>query len=141
MQSELKHIYNITANRTGINEQIYKDLGNFVLKEVHKHLEEPQTLIIKVKGIGYWYLSKKRMEDHLEWYPSYYEIDGYKEFTSEYSFLRFVDKQKTYKIFKARLVDYQEYLKVKAEIKSKKDEFNKVHKGKEESPSSSKGDS
>jgi hypothetical protein len=111
MQSEAKHIYNITSRRTGVDEQVYKDIGSFVFDTVHSCLSKPKSLILKLKGLGFWYLKRKRMKEVIGCYPSYYEIEGYNEFESETALLRFVNKQELYKIFKARLLDYDEYIK------------------------------
>lgn len=125
MQSDPKEIYRITAARTGGNAQVYKDIGNFVMKATVDHIKRPNTLIIKLKGLGFWYLRKKRIDRILSYYPSYYEIEGYSDFCSEYAFLNFQNKQELYKILKARQADYQLYLQKKAEVKLKKDEFHK----------------
>jgi hypothetical protein len=137
MQSDSKEIYRLTAERTGLNEQLYADIGNFVQKDIHEQMKKPKSLILKVKGIGFWYLSKKRLSDILSYFPLHYDIEGYNDFPSEQTFLRFVNKQELYKILKARLRDYDEYLRVKAEIKKLKDEFKENERSKKESNSSS----
>lgn len=129
MQSDSKEIYRITATRTGKSEQLYKDIGNFVQKETAEALKRPKTLIIKLKGIGYWYLRKSRIETLLSYFPPYYEIEGYKDFLSERAFLNFTNKKELYNILKQRLLDYQVYLTEKQKVNQKKDEFHQLSKG------------
>jgi hypothetical protein len=117
---------------------LYKDLGTFVQKEVSEALKKPTALINKVRGLGYWYLRKKRMEKAIACYPPYYDIEGYNDFDSESSFLKFLNKQELYKIFKARLKDYEKYLEVRKTIKEKRNEFNSIHGSKEDSNQTSK---
>lgn len=138
MQSDIKDIYKITSSRTGVSEQIYKDLGNFIFKDVKSNLEKPKSLIIKLKGIGYWYLKLKKMKEAISYFPLHYEIDGFSDFPSEQALLKFINKQELYKIFKARLLDYQDYITIKEEIKILKDEFKKVHSRKKKGDSSCK---
>jgi hypothetical protein len=137
MQSDIKDIYKITSTRTGKDEQIYKDIGDYVFKEVKSNLEKPNSLIIKLKGIGFWYIRRSKMKEALSHYPNHYEIDGYNDFPSEGALLRFLNKQEIYKIFKARMKDYERYLEKRAEVKILKNEFNKISEGKKEGESSS----
>ena len=57
MQSDYKEIARLTAQRTNKPEQIYKDISNFVYSSLYNTLRKPKSLIIKLKGVGSWYLS------------------------------------------------------------------------------------
>lgn len=141
MQSDSKEIYRLTAVRTGKNEQIYKDIGNFIQKETAQALKKPKSLIIKLKGIGFWFLRKKRLEKIVSYYPPHYDLDGYNDFSSEAAFLNFVNKKEMYDIFRARLKDYEKYMKLKAEHKIKKDEFEKLQQAQKASSEASEDNS
>lgn len=133
MQSTSKEIYKITASRTGHSEQLYKDIGNFVQKETAALIRRPPSLIIKLKGIGYWFLRKKQLESSLTRFP-----ENFEEMESEFeentmSSFKFESRKEIYKIIKDRLADYVKYLAVKAEVKKKKDEFDQILKSEEDS--------
>jgi hypothetical protein len=129
MQSDPKEIYQITATRTGKKEQLYRDIGNFVFRETQALIKKPKSLITKLKGLGFWYLRKSRMEKLLAHYPPYYDIEGYQDFDSEKALLYFMGKKELYDILKARLQDYQAYLAEKQKVNQRKHEFNQVSKG------------
>lgn len=138
MQSDIKNIYRLTAARTGRAEQMYKDLGNFVQQEIYNSLRKPKSLIIKVKGLGYWYLRKKKMQDFIRMYPPYYDIEGFNDFESEAALKKFENKQELYLILKARLEDYKKFLDKKSETKQKRNEFNQISEDQKDSNESSK---
>lgn len=109
--------YKLTSERTGKSELVYKDLGNYIFKEVHSCLNRPRSLIIKLKGVGFWYLRKKRMETILKHYPVDYEKNR-EDFSSDIDFLKHEDKKEIHDLFKERLVDYEKYLKIRRKIKN-----------------------
>lgn len=108
MQSDHKEIYKLTAKRTEKAEQTYKDLGNFVFASLAANLRKPKSLIIKLKGVGSWYLRKRRMEVTVAQREPH--IDR-KQFDTEDQLREWLEKKEMYNIFKARLVDYEEYIK------------------------------
>ena len=114
MQSEVKHIYKQTATRTGEDEQVYKDIGTAVFASLNRTLRRPSTLITKLKGVGSWYLRKKRMEIIVEIFPPNFEKD---DFQSDYGILKHENKLDLYNLFKARLADYDKYLEIRNEIR------------------------
>lgn len=111
MQSDYKTIYKMTAERTGKSEQMYKDLGNFVFAQLYKNFRNPKSIIIKLKGIGFWYLRKKRLEILL----TRYAYDPEKGSPFE-------DEEQTQEVMKLRLEDYKRYTEDKAEIRKKRNE-------------------
>ena len=62
MQTNHLDIYKMVAEEKGVSEQIYKDIGSFIFKETASMIKNPESLILKLKGIGSWHLRKKRME-------------------------------------------------------------------------------
>lgn len=127
MQSSYKEIYHLTALRTEGDEKKYKDIGNFIQEEAERLLRHPPSLIIKLKGLGHWYLRKARMERMLSYFPAYYEQEGYTDFDSPQALKNFQDKKKLYDNFKARLVDYEEYIRVRTEVRQLKHDYKKLH--------------
>jgi hypothetical protein len=116
MQTDHKELYTLTGLRTGNDEQIYKDIGIFMFNKLSKTLRRPNKLIIKLKGVGTWYLRKKRMEEALKWFPEDFDKTE-KEFETEREVLRFENKKEVYRIFVDRLEDYKNYLAVRDSIR------------------------
>lgn len=116
MQSEPKDIYKLTAARTGKDETVYKDLGNFVFSEVYKHMRNPQTLILKLKGIGFWYLRKSRMENFLKYYTNTVRRDR-SDFDTEGTWKLHESKMALIDVLRARMKDYEKYIQTRDEIK------------------------
>ncbi len=116
MQSNTKEIYKLTAERTGGEEQTYKDIGNFVFTALYRQLRRPNSLIIRLRGIGYWYLRRLRMQAMVDLFPPNYELTR-EDFKEDYEYLKIENKREVYEIFQKRLVDYAEYIKEKKEIR------------------------
>lgn len=119
----MKHIYKQTSQRTGEDEQSYIDIGNKVFATLNKLLRRPPSLIVKLKGIGSWYLRKRRMEIIVNIFPPDPEKT---EFESEYGILKYENKMELFKLFKARLLDYDKYLSIRNEIRTKRRETQKL---------------
>ena len=111
MQSTNKELYKMTSERTGVSEQVYKDVGTMIFTELSACLKRPKSLIIKLKGIGFWYLRKARIEAIVN-----------KEFSEELSLFRHENREEIYNLFKERLVEYEEYIKEKKAVKQKRNE-------------------
>ncbi len=119
MQSDNNQLYKLTAVRTGTAEQIYKDIGNYVFHSLYANLRRPKTLIIKLKGVGTWYMRKARMELTLSEFP----VDFGKtadDFKTDLGFLKYENKVEIHKIFKERLSDYERYISLRNEIRKKR---------------------
>lgn len=134
MQADWQELYRLTAARTGKDEALYKAVGNFVLQAAHNHLDNPPSLIIKLKGIGYWFLKRRRLLDVIAAYPVYYDVPGYDNFVSEEARQKFKKKLVRYNTFKARIADYERYLARKQELKQRKDEFKAIQGRPQEGP-------
>lgn len=116
MQSDNNQIYKLTSARTGESEHIYKDIGNFIFAELNAVMRKPSSLIIKLKGVGSWYLRKKRMQIILEQYPM--DITREKEeFTSEYTYKNYCERRDRHLIFAQRMIEYEDYIRRKKEIR------------------------
>lgn len=121
MQSDDKSIYDLTSNRTGKPTQLYKDVGTFVFSSLYEKLRKPKSLIIKLKGVGTWYLRKKRMETLMSYYPEDYdkkEVDV--EIMSPLSILNYENKREMFLLFKDRLAEYDRYITLRNEIRQER---------------------
>ena len=116
MQSDNNEIYKITSQRTGQSQELYKDLGNFVFKALADGMKKPKSIILKLKGLGYWYLRKSRMEvavkmETREPLPTGIEhIDNIAR-TGYENRLEMKDH------FRDRLVDYEKYIEVRNNVR------------------------
>ncbi len=121
MQSDDKSIYDLTSKRTGKPTQLYKDVGTFVFSSLYEKLRKPKSLIIKLKGVGTWYLRKKRMETLMSYYPEDYdkkEVDV--EIMSPLSILNYENKREMFLLFKDRLAEYDRYITLRNEIRQER---------------------
>lgn len=122
MQWESKDIYKKVAQDTGRDETFIKVLGDFVQQKLVEELKQPRKLIISLKGIGRWFLRKKRMQDAYDKFvvlnPDDYIVD-----TGESGKERKMIWERNLAILKARLDDYIPFLEKKVQVKTKKDEW------------------
>lgn len=120
MQSNHNEIYKLTSERTGVAENIYKDLGNFVFKSLNTNLRKPKSLIIKLKGIGSWYLRKNRMEIVVELFPPDFENAPTEE-SLHYKIEKFENKVELFNLFKERLKDYDRYIEKRIKVRNERE--------------------
>lgn len=118
MQSSWKEIYKKTAERTGKSEQDYKQIGNFVFHGLYTALRRPKNLIVKLKGVGFWYLRKRRVDYTLTRVPDPDKDD----FKTELERTLYQNRIELYEILLERSKDYEKYIEVKKEIRKKRNE-------------------
>lgn len=121
MQSDWKEIYRLTAEKTGKSEQTYKEIGNAVFLELYKKLRRPQSLILRLKGIGYWYMRKQRMEMLLAAFPPNW-IKTEEDFKHPMQYLKNENKKEIFTLFEERVKEYQEYIKERDKVREKRHE-------------------
>jgi hypothetical protein len=129
MQSDNKELYKITARRTGKSEQKYKDVGNFVFSALYSNLRRPKSLIVKLKGVGYWYLRKARIEAIVNLFPPVHhpKFDLPPTTRKErMDLIRYEARKEVYEILKERIKDYEKYIQIRDEIRKKRYETQRV---------------
>lgn len=119
MQSDYHQIYKLTAKRTGKPEEQYKNIGQFVFSELSSMLKKPKSLITKLKGVGSWYLRKKRIKLLTETFPPDYDRTR-ESFPSENSFLKNEEKKEFHTLLRQRMIEYEQYSKEKQEIRKQR---------------------
>ena len=129
MQTNHLDIYKQLAQEKGKSEQMYKDLGSFIFKETSRLLKNPSSLILKLKGIGSWHLRKKRMEILISEWPEREKVRTREEFGSDSGYDQYMEKHRLFKVFKERLVEYEQYLTQKAEVRKKRNETQTLVEG------------
>lgn len=120
MQTDYKQVNKITAKRTGKSEQTYKDIQTFIFSEVHSLLRRPESLILKLRGVGTWYLRKKRMQSIVDKYPERLIEKTREEFSTDKEFNDYQFKRETYLNFITRLAEYEHYIKLRDQIRLKR---------------------
>lgn len=131
MQSDWKEIYKLTSKRTGKDEQLYKDLGNFVFAELSKSLRRPKSLIIKLKGVGSWYLRKKRIQAIVDMFPPDFDKKD-EDFSNPYELLKHENRKEVYLLFKERLEEYKEYSLMRSQIRTERNKTQYLLKPKDD---------
>jgi len=115
MQTDWNELYRLTAERTGKSEDLYKEIGNAVFRSLAANVKRPKTLIIKLKGVGSWFLRKTRIEKTVELFPPNFDKkpndDDYK-----LKILSYENKVEIYNLFKERIEDYKNYVAQKKRI-------------------------
>lgn len=127
MQSDYKQIYKLTSQKTGKPEQVYKDIGNFVFANLLKNIKRPKTLIIKLKGVGSWYLGKTKMEKKVNDFDPDKPV-RVNEWAESLGIFPHENKIEMINIFKDRLKDYEEYLDIRNEVREKRYKNQKLIK-------------
>jgi hypothetical protein len=122
MQSSHLDIYRQVAEKTGKDEQVYKDIGSFIFKETSQLLKNPTCLILKLKGIGSWHLRKKRMEIVVNEWTDRSEVKTREDFDSDTAYSVYLEKHLRYVNFQERLKEYEKYLSLKQEVRKKRNE-------------------
>lgn len=125
MQSDHKEIYRLTSARTQVPVETYKLVGTFVQKAIYDTLRDPPKLIIKIKGLGRYYLRRKRMKITIDMYPPHYHEGKTPEFDTERAFLNYLDRKKIFDLFSSRLKDYDTYIEKRDRIKKLRAEYEK----------------
>ena len=111
MQAESHHIYKKVFEKSGEDLDLITAIGDIIQKETAANLRRPENLIVKLRGVGSWYLRKKRMQSSYD-NLSKYEGSKFREETEQY-----VAR------LKARLEDYERFLEKKRQVKEAKHEY------------------
>lgn len=122
MQTNHLDIYKMVSEETGKSEQMYKDLGSFIFKETANMMKEPESLILKLKGLGSWHLRKKRLEIVVNEWTDRAKEKSREDFSSEVSYQIYLDKHLQYLNFQERLKEYEKYLAIKQDIRKQRNE-------------------
>lgn len=131
MQSNNKEIYEFTAERTKKSVDLYKTIGEHVFTSLYTNLRRPKSLIIKLKGVGSWYMRKRRMEIILEHYPPDFDKNP-EEFIYPVQVAAYENRVETYNILKARMIEYEEYIKMRDATRVERYKTQPLIKPKEE---------
>lgn len=110
MQTDNKELYRLAALKTGKSEETYKEIGNLVFSELSKKMKNPESLILKVKGVGSWHLRRSRIEYFVE---NYIPKDE-----GAPILLRDENRKEIFEAFKKRIEDYKKFIELRNEIRT-----------------------
>lgn len=66
MQTTVKQVYKKVAESILYSEEIVKSIGDQVFETLLENFRTPPSLIIKVRGLGYFYMRKNKLEDQIK---------------------------------------------------------------------------
>ena len=66
MQTTVKQVYKKVSENLTFSEEIVKSIGDKVFETLLSNFKTPQSLIIKVRGLGYFYMRKNKLEDQIK---------------------------------------------------------------------------
>lgn len=118
MQANIKSIIKDVAKKENMDADLLQAVASTVFKELRLNQEKPKSLIIKLKGIGSWFLRKQQMERKLAFLEEYYHYsehntpDDKSEKTAKYW-----ENKEIKEVLEERLKDYDRYLSGKNEVK------------------------
>ena len=124
MQSDWNEIYKLTSQRTGKSTERYKEVGNFIFKSLYTNVRRPKSLIIKLKGVGTWYLRRSRMDTAVNMFPPDFDKKP-SETDFHLKVLKYENKIEIYNLFLERLKEYDSYISEKQQIRKKRNETQK----------------
>lgn len=105
MQTEPKHLFDMVAEKHGLDKELVKDITLCVFDKLNDMLHAPPSLILKLKGVGRWRLRRKRVQ----FYVDLPKDDQWLE-----------DKEKLITSFEERLKDYEIFIKKRNETREKR---------------------
>ena len=72
MQVTSKELYKEIAENTKRELSLVKSIGDAVFQELSSFFRNPNALICKLKGVGFWYMRKKKLNEYIIKWDSYY---------------------------------------------------------------------
>ncbi len=119
MQMTLNAIYESIAKEKNQEYALVKSVGDCVFKQLLASFKTPQSLILKVRGIGQFYLRHQKLQEYIEQRRDFYfnpenekSIDSRKHDEED-----FYKRKERFENLILRLDDYQRYLEKKREIR------------------------
>lgn len=112
MQYNSKEIYKEVSEENNISLASVKVVGDTVFLNINKRMKSPSSIILRIKGLGFFFLRNLKMQKFLEYEKNKGE-SGDKELIN---------------ILEARVEDYKRYLEKKKQIKQYRIEHGEIVK-------------
>lgn len=119
MQIVINNIYKGVATNTNREYALVKSVGDSVFESLLKNIKKPKSLILKVRGIGSFYLRKQKLLQYIESYRRFYTDPTYETTIKAISddAESYERKRQQYENFCERVEEYKEYSEKRKEIK------------------------
>ena len=128
MQTRINTIYERASEKNDLDYDLVKNIGDSIFMEWQKAMKDPPSVVIKVRGFGYFFLRKRVMQQEMEKIEG--RFDGSKTpypIESLESRWNFLNK------LKLRWEEYKTYLESKDKIRKERAiQKSKIIKTKEE---------
>lgn len=118
MQTIIAKIYNEVALENELDLNIVKSIGDTCFQNLLKNFKKPPSLILKMRGLGYFYMRKNKLNEFVN------RLDNSEERYKKEEFLIyetpvFIEHRKELKkVLLDRQVEYQKFIEKKQIIKS-----------------------
>lgn len=126
MQKNINHIYEEIIKEGG-DPELVKSIGTFVFKDFISFMQEPNTLIYAMKGIGHFYLRSKKLINYIATKQEYYENPEHPTYKlmMEENEESFKKKIKRFHNLKERVLEYDKFRERKQEYRELKNKLRK----------------
>lgn len=117
MQATSKELYKNVASSSGKDLSLIKSVGDAVFYKLFLFFRNPDSLICKLKGVGFWYMRKKNLNDYVKKHANYYSKEEERIFKDERDARDYERNKIQYFTLVDRQIQYASYLAKKAEIR------------------------
>lgn len=117
MQATSKELYNKVALSMEKDPKLVKSVGDTVFYRLFMFFKFPDSIICKLKGIGFWYMRKKKLNEYIHRWDSYYTMDPEPVYSDEKVMKDYLSNKKQFNILIERQKQYEAYLIKKLEIR------------------------
>ncbi len=115
MQATSKELYKEVSTSTGRELALVKSVGDAVFQGMFFFTKHPESLIFKVKGLGYWHMRKKKLDNYIHKYYGTYTGEYISD--DEKAMREFLNNKRQFQILLERQKEYDVYLEKREKIK------------------------
>ena len=134
MQRVINDVYKTVSEDVNKSYDLVKSVGDSVFANLLANIKKPEKLILKVRGLGSFYLRKAKLASYIESYRRFYTDPTYErtQLAIAESLETYENKQKQYQNFCERMEDYERYVAKKKDIREIRNKTQPVIKPKDD---------
>lgn len=132
MQATSKELYANVVSNTGKDPALIKSIGDAVFYRLFTFFKYPESLICKLKGVGFWYMRKKKLNEYIHRWDSYYMMEPPPAYEDLKQMREYENNRRQFNILIERQKQYELYLKKKLEIRAIRYKTQPIQKPKTE---------
>lgn len=114
MQKLLTHIYDDISKEKEIEVTLVKSVGSKIFETLMKNFKKPPSIILKLRGLGYFYMKRNKLTSYLERKKDFEEKAKEYKLTEE----EIKEKVRTIELLKKRMEEYDKFIEKKILIRS-----------------------